>query len=443
MRKSGISNLCNPLLAAIIGVSMAYQGISAATTCPCDIYTAGGTPCVAAHSTIRALYAAYNGPLYQVKRKSDNKTLDIGVLKTGGFANTAAQDSFLSGTTGTISIIYDQSPKGNNLTVAPKGQRGTADVEASATGLSLKVGGHAVYAVYVNAGVAYRIDKTSGVATGDQPEGLYMVTSGTHVNGGCCFDYGNAETNNTDDGNGTMEAIYMGTSTSWGHGSGSGPWVMADLENGLFAGGAEVNNNSISLPYDYVTAMVKGGPNEFAIKGGNAQKGNITTMYSGARPTKAGYNPMTKQGATILGIGGDNSNSAIGTFFEGAMTTGYPPDTTENAIQANIVAAGYGSNTTMVSYRAGNTAPVSTFRARYNASRGTVVVSYTLQNARRVSMNIVDQSGRRIATIKGEGVSTGQHEAVWDAKQVPAGVYICRIAIDGRDEWAGKIIIGK
>jgi hypothetical protein len=189
--------------------------------------------------------------------------------------------------------------------------------------------------------------------------------------------------------------------------------------------------------------MVKGGPNEFAIKGGNAQKGNITTMYSGARPTKAGYNPMTKQGAIILGIGGDNSNSAIGTFFEGAMTTGYPPDTTENAIQANIVAAGYGSNTTMVSYRAGNTAPVSTFRARYNASRGTVVVSYTLQNARRVSMNIVDQSGRRIATIKGEGVSTGQHEAVWDAKQVPAGVYICRIAIDGRDEWAGKIIIGK
>ncbi|MGE5487902.1 MAG: arabinofuranosidase catalytic domain-containing protein, partial [bacterium] len=33
---------------------------------PCDIYAAGGAPCVAAHSTTRALYASYNGPLYQV-----------------------------------------------------------------------------------------------------------------------------------------------------------------------------------------------------------------------------------------------------------------------------------------------------------------------------------------------------------------------------------------
>ncbi|KAG5915040.1 hypothetical protein E4U42_000172, partial [Claviceps africana] len=33
---------------------------------PCDIYAAGGTACVAAHSTTRALYAAYTGPLYQV-----------------------------------------------------------------------------------------------------------------------------------------------------------------------------------------------------------------------------------------------------------------------------------------------------------------------------------------------------------------------------------------
>src|SRR4051812_39513555 len=40
---------------------------------PCDIYAAGGTPCVAAHSTTRALYASYNGPLYAVKRLSDQK----------------------------------------------------------------------------------------------------------------------------------------------------------------------------------------------------------------------------------------------------------------------------------------------------------------------------------------------------------------------------------
>ena len=73
---------------------------------PCDIYAAAGAPCVAAHSTTRALYASYNGPLYQVLRQSDGKTLDIGVIQpvaspmpdAGGYANAAAQDAFCSNT---------------------------------------------------------------------------------------------------------------------------------------------------------------------------------------------------------------------------------------------------------------------------------------------------------------------------------------------------------
>jgi hypothetical protein len=88
--------------------------------------------------------------------------------------------------------------------------------------------------------------------------------------------------------------------------------------------------------------MVEGGQNQWAILGGNAQSGSVSTFYSGVRPNVSGYNPMHKQGAIILGIGGDNSKGATGTFYEGVMTTGYASTTTENAIQANIVAAGYG-----------------------------------------------------------------------------------------------------
>ena len=50
---------------------------------------------------------------------------------------------------------------------------------------------------------------------------------------------------------------------------------------------------------------------------------------------------MKKQGAIILGIGGDNSKGSAGTFYEGVMTTGYASASTEAAVQANIVAAGY------------------------------------------------------------------------------------------------------
>jgi hypothetical protein len=139
-----------------------------------------------------------------------------------------------------------------------------------------------------------------------------------------------------------MEAIYFGDSTSWGSGSGSGPWVMADLENGLFSGLSAGNNaGDPSISYRFVTAAVKGEPNQWAIRGANAASGALSTYYSGVRPSVSGYNPMSKEGAIILGIGGDNSVSAQGTFYEGVMTSGYPSDATENAVQANIVAAKY------------------------------------------------------------------------------------------------------
>ena len=63
-------------------------------------------------------------------------------------------------------------------------------------------------------------------------------------------------------------------------------------------------------------------------------------MWDGARPS--GYSPMHKQGGIVLGVGGDNSSTAQGNFYEGVMTTGYASTATDEAVQANIVAAGYG-----------------------------------------------------------------------------------------------------
>jgi len=308
---------------------------------PCDIFGASSTPCVAAHSMVRALYGSYNGPLYQVLRASDNTTQDISVLSAGGFANSAAQDMFCSRTTCVVSRIYDQSPMANHLVPGPPGGAvHRPDKPVNAVRHKVTVGGHPVYAAYFEGGMGYRIDKTKGVATGNDPETLYMVTSGTHVNGGCCFDYGNAEVNNNDDGAGTMEAVYFGNCTVWGYGQGSGPWVMADLENGLWAGNMRSNNRNLPMKSEYVTAMVKGATNGFALKASDASNGMLQLMYNGPRPN--GYQPMKKQGSIILGIGGDNSNSAIGTFYEGVMTSGYSTDAADDAVQANIVAAGYG-----------------------------------------------------------------------------------------------------
>jgi hypothetical protein len=323
---------------------------STGVTAPCDIYQSASTPCVAAHSTVRALYGSYSGRLYQVRRSSDKSTKDISVLGPGSYADSAVQDAFCSGTTCSISIIYDQSPNGNHLTKAPPGGwLNNGGLEANATAAKVNVGGHTVYGVYTTSNfdndvgaVGYRNNATKGVAIGDDPESMYMVASGKHYNQWCCFDYGNAETNNKDNGKATMEAVYFGNSTQWGKGSGSGPWVMADLEDGVYAGASTAAApTNTSLVASYVTAMLKGpSGNRFVLKGGDATSGSLMTKYDGTRP--AGYSPQKKEGAIILGIGGDNSHTGEGTFFEGCLTSGVPSDATDDAVEANIVAAGYG-----------------------------------------------------------------------------------------------------
>jgi hypothetical protein len=323
---------------------------SGAVTGPCDIYASAGNPCVAAHSTVRALLGGYDGKLYQV-RNTAGATKDILTMTAGGFADGASQDTFCAGTTCVITVVYDQSGKGNDLwyqgsTMVPGS---TSSSPSKATTESLTLSGHKVYSLYINPGNSYWVDASkSGIALGSQPEGLYMVTSGKHYNGGCCFDYGNSETDRKADGSGAMDAINFSSITAWGTGAGSGPWVMADLEYGVFAqNNTNKNQNDPSQTATYVTAVLKNnGTTEFALRGGDATTGALGTYYKGGLP--GGWSPMKKQGAIVLGSGGDcckpggGANLSDGTFYEGCIVTGYPSDATEDAVQANVVAAGYG-----------------------------------------------------------------------------------------------------
>ena len=121
----------------------------------------------------------------------------------------------------------------------------------------------------------------------------------------------------------------------------------------MYYGGAEqtvVNNQSTPLTSDFVSLHLKGRTDSFALKGGDATTGQLTTMYDGPRPDPKlaccvrppwSYQPMLKQGAIILGTGGDNSNRAEGNFYEGYIAAGVTSAETDNAIQANIINVGY------------------------------------------------------------------------------------------------------
>jgi len=315
---------------------MASGGVAraqAAGARPCDLYAAK-TPCVAAYSTTRALYRGYRGPLYEVTRQSDKAHADVGVLPDG-YARASAQDAFCAHTSCTITKLYDQSPKHNDLTVAPGGGAAHGpgpngyDVAAVADALPVTVGGHRVYGIAVTPGTGYRNDTPKSTAVNGQAEGVYMVTSALHLNSKCCFDFGNAEANNLDNKAGHMDAINIMC-----HGNPCHPDAGLDMEDGIYG------HLKVPAGTAFVTDMgACDGRHTFVIYQGNAQGGALTS--TGVMPLPKGYEPMRQEGAILLGVGGDNSNWATGYFFEGVMTRGMPGAETMEAVQRNIVAAGY------------------------------------------------------------------------------------------------------
>ncbi len=147
-----------------------------------------------------------------------------------------------------------------------------------------------------------------------------------------------------------METTYYGNATAWYRGQPPGPWIMTDQENNLVGCVNESPNdkscpNLPSISWRFVTATADGEPHHWRSMGGDAQKGALSVMFDGPRikNDRSSYDPMRKQGAILLGNGGDNSVGSQGTFYEGAMTAAgtFPTPETNQKVQANVVAARY------------------------------------------------------------------------------------------------------
>jgi hypothetical protein len=342
------------LVAALAIPVFSATSARAATPEACDIYASGGTPCEAAYSTTRALFEAYAGPLYQVQRASDSTYLNVGLESAGGVVNVAPENSFCAGTTCIISEIYDQSSNGNNMPISPGTScsgcsggnagpgPGGADIGAPAEALPVYVGGQPAYGIdFDKMGTGYRDNAARNLPAGSDPDGLYELTSSNVTSNQCCFDFGQGETNDSDDGNATMNAIYYGTDCWTGNCTGPGPWVGADIENGMYFSGNGANPSAYpSETGTFLSAWEENnGSTNMTLQYGNGQSGGLIQTYSGALPS--GYDPMKIQSSIELGTGGDNTSLGDGEFFEAADVSGFPSQATQNAVQANIVAAGY------------------------------------------------------------------------------------------------------
>jgi hypothetical protein len=282
----------------------------------------------------RALYSAYDGKLFQVRRVSDGKTQDIGVTSAGGSVDTDTLNTFCKGTTCTVSLLYDQSGNANDLPQA------TAANQLNVEYWSTTEGSQVPMAVTANRQWLRNRTNTKKIPIGSASQTEYFVVHGKYFNAKCCWDYGNMEAQVKSDGNGTMSALNIGTSDNGfaSPGAGSGPWGMVDFESGVYAGGNRigiVNPGNPSITSDLVTVLSKtNGTTSWVLKVGDASKAALTTAWSGALPN--GYNPLKQEGGLSLGEGGDGSNLGTGAFSEGVVVADVTSDATDNLIQSNI-----------------------------------------------------------------------------------------------------------
>jgi len=219
-------------------------------------------------------------------------------------------------------------------------------------------GGNNVFALYMEPHEGYRTGGVpypqtappgNGMPTGNEPQGIYSVAEGlgkrSPVIQGCCWNFGNASTNNCYGPSGQMNALFFGKAW-WGEGQGDGPWFLGDFEAGVWAGGqgaADANNpESPSMTMDYAFGILKTNASNYAIRMGDATGGELTTAWDGGLPSAFSGGTWSMQGSVVLGIGGDNSNHGAGTFLEGAITAGRPSDETDALVHANVQAVGYG-----------------------------------------------------------------------------------------------------
>jgi hypothetical protein len=321
---------------------------------------------VAAHSMTRAMFASYTGPLFKALRVSDKQEKDIGIVAATGLVDTSALSTFCSATTCKVTTLYDQTDNKNDMwrgdtTANAPGTPTLCDLmdieywqmsDGTKVPLALEHGYEAGNSWKSPSQCLRNRDKTKNMPKGATPETQYAIFHGKYINDNCCFNYGNTGNLIHYTGAGTLSALNFSKISFWSKGTGTGPWVMVDWEQGVYAGNTGLCGSGIpagvtcttsgqnanpTITFDIVTALMKhNGVDHWALKAGNAKTGELA-VSADLNALPKGYSPLKQEGGLGLGEGGAGDANGSGGFSEGAVMAAETTDATDSAIQKSIV----------------------------------------------------------------------------------------------------------
>jgi hypothetical protein len=76
-----------------------------------------------------------------------------------------------------------------------------------------------------------------------------------------------------------------------------------------------------------------------------------------------------------------------------------------------------------------------------NPFNSSTLINYQIDSRALVSLSIYNLLGQRVTTLCEQYQEPGIYSAVWDAKGVSSGVYLCRLEIGGRSEYSKMVLM--
>jgi hypothetical protein len=215
---------------------------------------------------------------------------------------------------------------------------------------------------------------------------------------------------------------------------------MADHENNLVGCVNDDNSklcaNLPTLRARFVTAVTKGKPGHWATLGGDARRGQLSVMYEGRR-IDASYDPMRKQGAVILGNGGDNSAASQGTFYEGAMTAPrtYPSNETDQLVAQNVAAARYDVAAVSVGTAPDTPSGLHTFAPRESRDMTVTFTNTTGASVRGVTLSLDVPQGWHAGAAQSFADTIAPGQSVHAVFKVTSGAAALNADVRGIATW--------
>lgn len=216
-------------------------------------------------------------------------------------------------------------------------------------------------------------------------------------------------TASSDDGNVAANVLDNDLNTRWSA-SGDGQWVQLCLANSVSVTGVDIafyNGNTRRAKFDI----------QLSTDGSSWTNAAANLQSSGTSTALETFNISAATAKYVRILGHGNNVNAWNSYTE---------------VKVRTAAAGARMGTTAIVKEGVNELSTQSIKVYPNPVAQTATITFSVKEAGLTNLGVYDASGKRVALLINEPLSAGAQKKVFNAGNIPAGIYILRLVQNGK-----------